>query len=499
MTRCAIVIALLLVLLAPSVAFAAADADVSERSLALSAPEQVTVGLLPVRLNISSSPSSTQTGLDCGMPEMCGLDPCLCGIPDAYGACACNGTETTATQLLVASADEGVARVLRMGEDYWVVPWGTGSTTITVHASLPHHTDATASIEVEVQAPFAPVLLFTGVLLVLLVGVVLACRALRTLDSPLASACGEPRSKPGVTSKRHARPLFSTSTTRAAAVCSAVLLATLLALCALPLGGCTASPTVSEGSPRVAFASVSSSGGTEASQRVELRIVFNQPLIATGPLKDDLLLTLNDKPLDTSAIATAVLLEDENTLLVTLAPAEGTGDTTSAHYFALYEGKLSVAARDASGGLAHLVAAPSAEGEGGRASRASALINTPLIIQIPSGLVIELAESTVGNVALGVAAQATFRVVEVPCIRAISWIELEPGGERALVHNHDFASYSNNATGCERYAAYLTGPLKRAFGSNYTITAQGDTVTVSATAITDGQLIVPAVCEGVGT
>jgi hypothetical protein len=429
--------------------------------LELTAPERVALGLLPERLELEASPSSIQAGRDCGMPEMCGLDPCLCGIPDEYGACACNGTAATAPTLSVVSEDTGVVRAVRLGQDYWLVPWGSGSATLSVDAGLPHHGGATAEVEVDVAVPFAPWLLLAAALLAALAAVCLVLRRLARAQGGLAR-------------------------TGAAAIASGLLLCALLLV---PLSACGPTATVAADSPRPTSASVASTGdGTEAGQRVEVRIGFDRPLEASGALAGDLALSLNGKPVDTEAVAVAASLEDDRTLLVVLSPAKGAGDTTSAHYFALYEGGLELSARDASGGLAHL-----AQPQGG----ANAVIGTPLRFQVPSGLVIETVEAVPGDVASGTAARAAFRIVDVPRIRAVSWIELEPGGERALVHNHEFAAYGDDAAGRGRYAAYLAGALGQAFDSGYVIEAADDTVTVTARTVTDGQALAPRVYEGV--
>jgi hypothetical protein len=400
------------------------------------------------------------------MPEMCGLDPCLCGIPDEYGACACNGTEPTAPVLSIASDSTNTVKVIRLGESWWLMPWGKGAATLSIDANLPHYENAQATVEVNVEAPFAPVLLFVGAGMAALICIGLVLRWLMRRWGGRNNKEG--KALPGVV------------------LASALLAAVLFAL---PLAGCDTAVEVTADSPRLASARITSRGdGTEAGQRVEARIVFDRPLQATGAVTDGLELSLNGEALDKDAIATTVSLEGDDTLLVALVPAEGAEGTSGAHYFAVYEGVLVIASRDASGALAHLVAAENGP---------NAVLEGPLHFQIPSGLAIELVEATVGDAASGTAAQAAFRVVETPAIRAVSWFVFAPEGERILVHNHEFASYPNSDTGRERYAAYLVEPLKRGLGSAYTISAQGDVVTVVAREAIDGQIIAPALYEGV--
>lgn len=109
--------------------------------------------LVPMELDVATDPKTAKFGVDCGMPEMCGLDPCLCGVPDAYGQCACNGTEDVAPTVSYQSSDAGVATVEEAFGRTWIVPHGTGDTKVTVTARLAHHQDATYPIPVHVGGP----------------------------------------------------------------------------------------------------------------------------------------------------------------------------------------------------------------------------------------------------------------------------------------------------------------------------------------------------------
>jgi hypothetical protein len=479
--------------------------------LELTVPQQVTLGLLPERLEPGLSPVSIQAGIDCGMADMCGLDPCLCGKPDAFGACACNGTREVSPQLIVTSGDSAVVMVVGLGDRHWLVPLANGETELSLAATLVHHTDASAQIPVRVDAPLPPFALYAAGLFVVLVILVLACRALwrrggtkgkgaAVVPSLQAVPAPAPTPPAAPSSPSHPKPPTASPPL---AVLMALTMTALLALVA-PAGlfGCAPSVKVTQDSPQVVEALIASMGnGTETGQRVEARIVFDRPLAASGELAGDLDITLNDKPLDTEVIEATVLLEDTNTLLVALRPAAGAGGGAGAggaRYFAVYEGVLSVSARDVTGGLAHLTAAGAAgAADAAGSDGASAVIGAPLRFQVPSGLVIEPVDAQLGSAAGGAAARAGFRIIEVPRIRAVSWIELEPGGARALVHNHEFTAYGDGAAGRERYAAYLASALEQAFDSGYQIGAEGDTVTVTARTVTDGQVLAPRVCEGV--
>ena len=146
---CAIVLALLGV--APCEAYAA---DEPEAQLSLEVDAHVSVDMIGfASVPVSMTPSSIEVGIDCGMPDMCGLDPCLCGAQDEWGACACNGLETV-EPTWSATVIEGAAAVFQTADGLLVVPVGSGTTVVAVDASLPHHADAHQLVTIEV-APFS--------------------------------------------------------------------------------------------------------------------------------------------------------------------------------------------------------------------------------------------------------------------------------------------------------------------------------------------------------
>lgn len=172
---------------------ARATGQVATGSAAGAAPEQrlqihlgsqrISLGLLPVRsLPLSVSPQSIEVGISCGMEEMCGLDPCLCGSAvDGWGSCACNGLRRVEPGLTATSSDRGVARVVKMGGTFLVYPTGLGEATITVHGSLPHYADAQSTLLVKVTPWALAVLGVPAVTIIglLLVGLGLVARRIR--------------------------------------------------------------------------------------------------------------------------------------------------------------------------------------------------------------------------------------------------------------------------------------------------------------------------------
>lgn len=152
--RCAAVlacVALALSLACPLPA-CAADADVDELlQLELSAAETVELSRTGVlALPVSCTPDSIEVGIDCGMVEMCGIDPCLCGAVDAYGACACNGTQQVDVSYEVTFAEGGVAKLVEWRGVQYLVPLGAGEVQATITASLQHYEDASATFTVSV-------------------------------------------------------------------------------------------------------------------------------------------------------------------------------------------------------------------------------------------------------------------------------------------------------------------------------------------------------------
>lgn len=123
-------------------------------TLQIDCPDYIALARIDVQaLPVSVSPSSIMTGIPCGMDEMCGLDPCLCGAVDQWGSCACNGLEETYPTVSLTCDGEGIFGVFEAFGATYVYSLGTGSAVATVHADLPHYASAEASLAVEV-APF---------------------------------------------------------------------------------------------------------------------------------------------------------------------------------------------------------------------------------------------------------------------------------------------------------------------------------------------------------
>ncbi len=110
-------------------------------------------GLELASVDVETNPDEVQMGITCGMSDMCGEDPCLCGATDEYGACACNGFENVSPTITVSSSDAPVVRVVKVGDSYKIIALRSGEADITVNANLKHYGSATQTIHVNVGAP----------------------------------------------------------------------------------------------------------------------------------------------------------------------------------------------------------------------------------------------------------------------------------------------------------------------------------------------------------
>lgn len=160
------------------VGFLASDAALAANgdepaSLEISGSSKVQLARIDiVELPVQTTPASIHTGIPCGMTEMCGQDPCLCGAVDEWGACACNGVTETRPSFMLACDVEGIVGTFDLFGHTYMVALGTGATDAVVSAGLPHHQTAQMNMSIEV-APFG--LLDAGKLMIVLVVAMLVC------------------------------------------------------------------------------------------------------------------------------------------------------------------------------------------------------------------------------------------------------------------------------------------------------------------------------------
>ena len=145
--------------------------------------------VFPSLLGIVTTPSSISTGIACQNMDVCEVDPCTCGKPDAWGHCACGGYEDTSPTVVITSSDSGVARAVSAFGRVWVVPISPGTATIEVSAELVHYQSALYTFEVAVQPlgaldvalVAAAAVLLAALVIVLALLVRLLVRAVRAL------------------------------------------------------------------------------------------------------------------------------------------------------------------------------------------------------------------------------------------------------------------------------------------------------------------------------
>ena len=410
--------------------------------------------LVPMQLRVTCDPASASMGIDCGMPEMCGIDPCLCGSADSWGGCSCNGYQECFPEFTCVAVDPGVVAVETTDDGVFLRSMGKGTTTVQVRATMPHHTDATAEFMVSSGAFRIADFAFIGiiVLVVAVLGGIAAAIifAVRRRDT-----------------MKHV-PLLAS--------------ALLLVLCMGALAGC-AGPQISETSPRIQEVAFNpSSDMTEGSQKAEIRLVFDQQVEISGNVLDDFELLLNGSPVDGSTVAVNAH-PNATGVAITLTPAAGTMGVGKGSYFALYQADVDLRAKRDDGMLT------SVTGIDGSA----AVMAEPVKGTFPSGLALEEVEVIPGDVGADRIAQTTFRVTSPAIIRAVTWFSPDGGQTKLLKHNHTFMDAS--AQDC---AADLAKVINAAPNLSVSASAIGDTVVMRASSVVDGQELHPMLIEGIG-
>ena len=102
------------------------------------------------KIDIYTMPACVEVGIDCGMPDMCGIDPCTCGSADSWGICSCNGLSNAMPDISARAKDKKIAGVSVENGTLKIRALGVGTTTVTVAAALPHYGDGSATISVTV-------------------------------------------------------------------------------------------------------------------------------------------------------------------------------------------------------------------------------------------------------------------------------------------------------------------------------------------------------------
>ncbi|RDB69901.1 hypothetical protein [Eggerthella sinensis] len=263
---------------------------------------------------------------------------------------------------------------------------------------------------------------------------------------------------------------------RAAAACA-------LIAGALACAGC-AQARVDDASPRLSDVQLTAAGAqSEASQSVEIKLTFDQPISAAGAVADDFEVLLNGKELEGGAVALDVRPSAQAVTFVLHPSSTASAGGATGSFFALYQCAFSIAAAREDGAL------PSVTG----ATGSCAVLDAPVTGTLPSGLALETMEARAGSSDGGVAAQTTVRVTSPALVRAITWFSPDGGSTVLLKHNHTFADA--DAAAC---AADLAKVVNEAAGLGLSARASGDELTITAADVRDGQTLDPVIVEGVG-
>lgn len=258
--------------------------------------------------------------------------------------------------------------------------------------------------------------------------------------------------------------------------------ATLLVLCLAALCGC-GQAKVDDSSPRVTDVGLSAqSDGNEQSQHIDIVLTFDQQISASRDVMGDFEFTLNGAAVDESAISVEAR-PSARSVTVSLRPASGAQGPGAGVYFATYQSEFALAAKDGGGAL------PSITG----ASGAAAVLEQPVTGVLPSGVAIEMVDSQEGSATGNQVAQATFRVTSPAQARAITWFSPDGGKTKLLKHNHTFYNAST-----QDVAADLVKVVNADSTLGIRASAKGNTVTLKAVEVVDGQKIEPCIVEGVG-
>lgn len=157
--------------------------DEDDPALLMSLPSMIDVGRTTwLELPATCNPATIEVGIPCGMLEMCGQDPCLCGAVDDYGACACNGKQWVTPTFTLTFEEEGIVTTAEAFGKTYLVPLKSGTVNAMVHAELPHHQPSEAHVQIHVKGwEFVDVAKVAGAVLLVvavLAGLVFGVRAI---------------------------------------------------------------------------------------------------------------------------------------------------------------------------------------------------------------------------------------------------------------------------------------------------------------------------------
>lgn len=141
-------------------------------------------------LQADCTPSNIEVGITCGMTGMCGESPCLCGSPDVWGDCACNGLETIYPQISVTSSNSLTAFPVELSDGWHLISFIPGQADINVTAQLKHYDDANTTVHVSAGAPSMCVVAGLLCIIVVIAGIVAAVSRIKRKRKAVSSQAG---------------------------------------------------------------------------------------------------------------------------------------------------------------------------------------------------------------------------------------------------------------------------------------------------------------------
>lgn len=249
--------------------------------------------------------------------------------------------------------------------------------------------------------------------------------------------------------------------------------------------GCSSTEiNVTENSPQLeglSMTATSDDDDAEATQRIDIVLSASETLVAADGFEDDFEVLLNGEAIDGDIIQLDVTCEGD-TITFSLTPGEGAeSGSGSGDYFAVYQGSISISAARDDGALLHLT---SESGD-------TAVLSDAVEGTLPSGMTIEIGDQIEGSTEDGTVAETTFMVTSPAKVRAITWLSLDGGETKLLIHNHTFALDDESAC-AERIVEAINE------SDDYVAIAHGSIIGVRAVDAEDGQIIEPLIVEGFG-
>lgn len=261
-------------------------------------------------------------------------------------------------------------------------------------------------------------------------------------------------------------------------------------------GGCQKQAVIDADSPvPLHYAVAVSNQGTESSQKVEISVFFDKPVLVSDKAASDFKLLLNGKSLDGKIMDYHVMgsKKDPRALLIDIVALPTVASPGEGRFFALYNGDLSIEPVNPQG-LAGVT------DKTGKASAKWQKVNCV----IPSGLVLKAVLQQKGDLSDHVKAKTIVEIQDIPKIRVVSWIQLLNNGSPVMAKGYKTDSYTYTNDGSfplhdhqflmmakEDYAGDLVSQLQSFFGGTgkYTFSHKGAQVTIEANEMRDGELL----------